>query len=87
MFPLSANVNELKQRTTTALETVTLDMLQCVREKLDYRRDVRRITGGAHIEHLRNLSWSSRAFVNFFFKFGGINHILVNIKPVLFHLI
>jgi len=50
--PLPANVNELKQRITIALETVTQDMLHRVWEELDYRLDVCRITGGAHIEHL-----------------------------------
>ena len=50
--PLPANVNELKQRITIALETVTQDMLHRVWEELDYRLDVSRVTGGAHIEHL-----------------------------------
>ena len=49
---LPANVNELKQRISIALETVTQDMLHCAREELDYRLDVNRVTGGAHIEHL-----------------------------------
>ena len=50
--PLPANVNELKQRITIALETVTQDMLHYVWEELDYRLEVCRVTGGAHIEHL-----------------------------------
>ena len=50
--PLSANVNELKQRITIALETVTQDMLYRVSEELDYRLDVFLVTGGAHIEHM-----------------------------------
>ena len=50
--PLSANVNELKQRTTIALETVTQDMLHRVLEGLDYPLDVCRVTGGEHIERL-----------------------------------
>ena len=33
--PLPANVNELKQRITIALKTVTQDMLHCVWEELD----------------------------------------------------
>jgi len=33
---------------TTAIETITVDM----RNELDYRVDVCRITKGAHIEHL-----------------------------------
>jgi len=50
--PLPANVNELKQRITIALETVTQDMLHRIWEELDYGHDVCRETGGAHIEHL-----------------------------------
>ena len=50
--PLPANVNELKQRITIALKTVTQDMLHRVWEELDYRLDVCRVTGGAHIKHL-----------------------------------
>ena len=60
--PLPANVNKLKQTINTAVETVTKDMLQRASEELDYRLGVCRVTGGAHIEHLRNLSWNSRAF-------------------------
>ena len=38
--------------TGAALETVMQDMLQRVWQQLDYRLDVCRVTGGAHIEHL-----------------------------------
>ena len=48
--PLLANVNELKQRITLALETVTQDMLHRVWEELDYRLDLCRVTGDAHIK-------------------------------------
>ena len=50
--PLPANINEFKKRSTIALEKVTKDMLHRVWEELDYRLDVCRVTGGAHIEHL-----------------------------------
>ena len=50
--PLPANVNELKQRITIALETVNQDKLHHVWKELDYRTDVYRVTGSAHIEHL-----------------------------------
>ena len=50
--PLPANTEEMKQRITAALETVTKDMLQRVWHELEYRLDVSRVTGGAHIEHL-----------------------------------
>ena len=41
-------IPELKVRIRTATETITTDM----RNELDYRVDVCRITKGAHIEHL-----------------------------------
>ena len=50
--PLPANIEIMKQRITAALETVTKDMLQRVWHELEYRLDVSKITGGAHIEHL-----------------------------------
>ena len=50
--PLPASIPELKARIRTATETITADMLQTVRNELDYRVDVCRITKGAHIEHL-----------------------------------
>jgi hypothetical protein len=40
----------LRIRTTT--ETITADMLQTVRNELNYRVDFCRNTKGAHIEHL-----------------------------------
>ena len=49
---LPASLEELKQRTTAALQTVTEDMLQCAWEELKYRIDVCRVSGGVHIEHL-----------------------------------
>ena len=42
----------MKQRITTAVETVTEEMLQRVWHELEYQLDVCRVTGGAHIEHL-----------------------------------
>ena len=39
-------------KTSTAIETITADMLQTVWNELDYRVDVCRITKGAHIEQL-----------------------------------
>ena len=49
---LPANIEEMKQRITAALETVCEDMLQRVWHELEYRLNVSRVTGGAHIEHL-----------------------------------
>ena len=50
--PLPASIPELNVRIRTAIETITTDMSQTVRNELDYRVDVCRITNGAHIEHL-----------------------------------
>jgi len=46
--PLPASIPELKVGIRTAIETITADM----RNELDYRVDVCRLTNGAHIEHL-----------------------------------
>ena len=43
--PLPTNVVELKQRISSALETVTEDMLQRVWDELGYRLDVCRVAG------------------------------------------
>ena len=51
VLPLPANIEEMKQRITAALETVTEDMLQQVWHELEYRLDVCRVTGGAYTEH------------------------------------
>ena len=47
-----AGILELKVQIRTAIETITADMVQTVRNELGYRVDVCRITKGAHIEHL-----------------------------------
>jgi len=49
---LPASIPELKVRIKTTIETITLDVPQTVRNELDYRVDVYRITKGAYIEHL-----------------------------------
>ena len=46
--PLSASILEVKVRIRTATETIAADM----RNEIDYRVDVCRITNGAHVEHL-----------------------------------
>ena len=52
LTPLSANQEEIKQTITAALQTATQDMLQRVREDLENRNFVCRVSGIAHIEHL-----------------------------------
>ena len=46
--PLPASITELEVRMRTATGTITADL----RNEIDYRVDVCRITKGAHIEHL-----------------------------------
>jgi hypothetical protein len=47
-----ANIPDLKNRITVAMETMTLDMLIRLWQELDYRPDVCRVTSSAHIEYL-----------------------------------
>ena len=51
--PLPVSLNELKQRIATAVASVDEDMLRSVSRVLDYRIDIRRVTKGSHIEHLK----------------------------------
>ena len=46
----SVIVDELQERITAAVKSVTPDMLQRVWSELDYRIDVYRVTRGGHIE-------------------------------------
>ena len=46
------NLNEMKQRITTAVASVDGDILRSVWTELDYHIDICRVTKGSHIEHL-----------------------------------
>ena len=50
--PLLMSLNELLDRITHALQTITADVLHRVWDEFDYRVDVCRVTQGAHIEGL-----------------------------------
>jgi hypothetical protein len=50
--PLPSTLDELKNRITTAVESIIKDLLQEVWNEFDYRLDVIRVTKGAYIEHL-----------------------------------
>ena len=50
--PLPANLQDLRNRITAAVALVDRDMLTRVRNEMDYRIDVCRITKGGYIEHL-----------------------------------
>jgi len=50
--PLSANLQELRNRVTAAVALFDRDMLTRVWNEMDYRIDVCRITKGGHIDHL-----------------------------------
>ena len=65
--PLPANIEELKQRITTALQTLTQDMLRRVWER---------------IFNIFEIGYEIHISLNFSFKFCGIIFILFNIKPV-----
>ncbi|GBM63879.1 hypothetical protein AVEN_48579-1 [Araneus ventricosus] len=49
---LPQGLQELKQRITNVFNALTGDLLSPVWQELDYRVDICRVTGGAHIEHL-----------------------------------
>jgi len=49
--PLPASILELKARIRTAIETITADM----RNELDYRFDICKITKGAYREHQKGM--------------------------------
>lgn len=50
--PLPMNLNELRNRLTAAVNSVTQDILQRVWDEFSYRLDVVRAAGGGHVEHL-----------------------------------
>lgn len=50
--PLPATLDDLQERITGAINSITVDILHRVWSELDYRIDVCRATGGAHIECL-----------------------------------
>ena len=47
---LPMSLNELRDRITHALQTITADMLHRVWDEFDYRVDVCRVTQGSHME-------------------------------------
>ena len=68
--PLPANIEEMKQRITAALETVTKDMLQRVWHDLEYRLHVSRVIGSAHIEHFLKSVIETTNICTFLSKFN-----------------
>jgi len=50
--PLSANLQDLRNRINAAVALVDRDMLTRMWNEMDYRIDVCRITKGGYIEHL-----------------------------------
>jgi len=51
---------DLKERIIAAVKNIDAPMLTCVWQELEYRIDVCRVTGGAHIEHLQLSKKKSR---------------------------
>jgi len=56
--PLPPTVDELQERITAAVKSVTPDMLQRVWPELDYRIDVCRVTRGGNIECVCDTTWN-----------------------------
>jgi hypothetical protein len=52
--PLVTNLDDLKNRITTAVASVEEDTLRSLWDEFNYRLDVVRAAGGGHIEHLWN---------------------------------
>jgi len=50
--PLPCDLADLKARIIAAAKNIDAPMLKRVWQELEYRKDVCRVTGGAHIEHL-----------------------------------
>ena len=50
--PLPADLDEITNRITAAVKSVTEDTLRRVWDEFSYRVDVVRAVGGGHIEHL-----------------------------------
>jgi hypothetical protein len=50
--PLPLDIDELKLKITTGMETIDRNVLERVWDGVDYRLDISRATNGAHIEHL-----------------------------------
>jgi len=50
--PLSANLQDVRNRITAAVALVDRDMLTRVWKEMDYRIDICRNTKGGHVEHL-----------------------------------
>jgi len=44
------NIHHLQERITSAIETVTGDMIQKTWQEIEFRLDISRDTNGAHIE-------------------------------------
>ena len=50
--PLPADINDMKDRITAAINTVDGDILKRAWEEISYRLDVVHAAGGGHLEHL-----------------------------------
>ena len=62
--PLPATVDELKERITAAVKSITPDMLQRVWSKRDYRIRVCRVTRGGHVECVCDTTWNCMSLCN-----------------------
>jgi hypothetical protein len=62
--PLPRSLSELRQRISSAIASVTSDTLHKVWDELDYLLEICRVTCGAHIESLRGVYKTLRAFLS-----------------------
>ena len=50
--PLPRDLADVKARISAAVKNIDAPILTRVSQELEYRTDVRRVTRGAHVEHL-----------------------------------
>ena len=73
--PLPHDLADLKPRIIAAVKNIDAPILTRVRQELEYRIDVCRVTRGAHIEHLqlsKQISFSFPVAVNNSIKVGPL---------------
>ena len=63
------NIQDLQERITSSIETVTRDMIQKTWQEIEFRLDVSRATNGVHIE----MYWGKCKTLNFYEHFKTPN--------------
>lgn len=73
MPPLPLDTDELNLRTTAAFEKSDRNILERIRDELDYTLDICRIMNGAHCEHIQGIQ-------RFLFKLHYLQMYISNTK-------